>query len=88
MNYMLCKQNVGDFDEFKRILASHGPAHQESGFRVQRIWRDIDDPKQVFFMCEVWDVAKARAFVKSETERLQAAGMSQFPDIYYLSEDA
>jgi len=86
MNYMLCKQSVGDFDGFKRVLASHGPAHQKSGFRVQRIWRDIDDPGQVFFLCEVWDVAGAKAFVSSETERLKASGVSQFPDIHYLSE--
>ncbi len=88
MHYMLCKQKVDDFDEFKRILASHDLAHHASGFRVQRIWRNIDDPDQVFFICEVWDVAKAKAFVKSETERLQAAGVSEFPEIYYLSEDA
>jgi len=87
MYYMLCKQNVSDFDEFKRILASHDPAHQASGFRVQRIWRDIDD-RQVFFLCEVWDVAGAKAFVKSETERLKQSAVSEFPDIYYLSEDS
>ena len=87
MHYMLCKQNVKDFDQFKQALASHGPAHQESGFRVQRIWRDIDDPEQVFFLCEVWDIAGAKAFVKSETERLKETGVSEFPDIYYLSEE-
>jgi len=85
--YMLCKQNVKDFDEFKRTLISHGPAHQSSGFRVHRIWRGMDDPKQVFFICEVWDLAKAKGFVQSETERLKEAGVSEFPDIYYLSEE-
>jgi len=88
MHYMLCKQNVKNFGEFKQTLASHGPAHQESGFRVQRIWQNMDNPKQVFFICEVWDVAKAKAFVKSETERMKASGVSEFPDIYYLSEDS
>ncbi len=86
MHYMLCKQNIQDFDEFKQTLASHGPAHQASGFRVQRIWRNMDDPQQVFFICEVGDVAKAKAFVRSETERLKESGVSEFPDIYYLSE--
>ena len=87
MHYMLCKQTIKDFDGFKQALASHGPAHQESGFRVQRIWRNMDDPRQAFFICEVWDVAKARAFVKSETERLKKSGVTEFPDIAYLSED-
>ena len=50
------------------------------------IWRNIYDPKQVFFICEVGDVAKAKAFVKSETERLKESGVSEFPDIYYLRE--
>ena len=86
MHYMLCKQNVKDFDEFRQTLASHGPAHQASGFRVQRIWRSIDDPRQVFFLCEVEDVAKAKACVTSETERLKQSGVSEFPDIHYLSE--
>ena len=86
MRYMLCKQNVESFDEFKKVLASHDSAHQESGFRVQRIWRDLDKPGQVFFLCEVWDIAKARAFAQSETLRLQEAGVFKFPDIYYLGD--
>jgi hypothetical protein len=86
MRYMLCKQNVDDFAEFTKSLASHDAVHQESGFRVQRIWRDLDKPGRVFFLCEVWDVAKARDFVKAETLRLQEAGVSEFPDIHYLGE--
>ena len=86
MHYMLCKQKIEDFDEFQQTLASHGPAHQASGFRVQHIWRNIYDPKQVFFICEVGDIARAKAFVESETERLKESGISEFPDIYYLRE--
>ena len=83
---MLCKQNVEDFAEFKKVLASHDSAHQASGFRVERLWRDLDKPGQVFFLCEVWDIDKARAFVKSETLRLQEAGVFEFPDIHFLGE--
>jgi hypothetical protein len=87
MHYMLCKQSIKDFAGFKEVLASHDPAHRESGFHVQQVWRNIDDPRQAFFVCEVWDVAKAKAFVKSETERLKRSGVTKFPDIAYLSED-
>jgi hypothetical protein len=81
---MLCKQNVDDFAEFKKSLASHDSAHYESGFRVQRIWRDLDKPGQICFLCEVWDIAKARDFAKEETLRLQEARVFEVPDIYYL----
>ena len=37
MHYMLCIQKVENFDEFKKVLASHDAAHQAAGFRVQRL---------------------------------------------------
>jgi hypothetical protein len=63
-----------------------GSAQKESGFALKRIWQDIDDRTVVFFLCEVWDVTKAKAFVERETVRMKKEGVTEFSDIFHLHE--
>jgi hypothetical protein len=65
MIVMLCRNRVEDFEKWKAVFDSHLEAQDEAGLRFQTMWRDLDDPDNVFFLFEVLDIAKAKAFVES-----------------------
>jgi hypothetical protein len=66
MDYMLCRNRVRNFDRWKRVFDSHAGAHRAAGLTLVHLWQCIDNPSQVFFLFEVEDVQRARAFVKAE----------------------
>jgi hypothetical protein len=63
MNYMLCRNRVRNFARWKRVFDSHADAHRKAGLKLVHLWQDEDIPSQVFFLFEIEDVARAKAFV-------------------------
>ena len=65
MIVMLCRNRVRDFDEWKEVFDSHLEAQGDAGLRLIDMWRDVEDPNNVFFTFEVLDIGRARAFVSA-----------------------
>jgi hypothetical protein len=88
MHYLLCTHRVADFERFTQTLREHASAHAAAGLRARHVWRGVDDPRQVFFLFEVADLEKARAFLASlDAERAKpGAAASDFPDMYLVAE--
>ena len=63
MNYMLCRNRIRNFKQWKRVFDGHAEAHRGAGLKLVHLWQDADTPSQVFFLFEVEDIARARAFV-------------------------
>jgi len=49
MIYMLVRHKVADFAKWKKIFDSHKEAQEEAGLRLKHLWRNLDDPNEVFF---------------------------------------
>jgi hypothetical protein len=62
---MLCRNRVVDFGRWKRVFDSHADAAREAGLTLVNLWRGLEDQNDVFFLLEVSDLEKARAFVTS-----------------------
>jgi hypothetical protein len=62
---MLCRNRVADFAKWKAVFDSHAQAQRAAGFHLKSLWRELNQPDNVFFLFEVEDVAKARAFITS-----------------------
>jgi hypothetical protein len=60
---MLCRNRVADYSRWRRVFDSHASAHRDAGLHLRNIWRGVEDPNQVFFLFEVTDSEKARAFI-------------------------
>ena len=77
MTYMLCRNRVADFAEWKRVFDSHAEAHRAAGLHLVHLWRSLDDPNNVFFLFEVSNIEKAQAFVNAPdaTEAAKASGV-------------
>lgn len=63
MTYMLCRNRVVDFAKWKKGFDSHAAAHDETGLKLERMWRDTSDKNNVFFAFEVLSLKKAKAFI-------------------------
>ena len=62
--FMLCRNRVKDFTKWKAIFDTHRTvAHGQSGLRLTHMWREVDDPNNVFFIFAVEDRSRAEAFV-------------------------
>jgi len=65
MTYMLCRNRVANFRKWKRVFDSHAGDHRGSGLRLSGLWRDVERPNDVFFLFEVRNLRKARAFISA-----------------------
>ncbi|MGA2984099.1 MAG: hypothetical protein ABSG32_09800 [Terriglobia bacterium] len=65
MMVMLCRNRVADFSQWKGVFDSHAQAHRDAGLHLKGIWRAVDEPNNVFFLFEVTDDGKARAFINN-----------------------
>lgn len=63
MNYMLCRNRVRNFDNWKRIFDSHASAHRAAGLKLMHLWQDEGSPSHVFFLFEVENIARAKEYM-------------------------
>ena len=88
MPYILIRQKVRDFAEWKAVFDEHGTMRKATGSKGGYILRNNDDPSEVLVLLEVEDLGRARQFVRSEDLRraMQRAGVVDQPTIYFLDE--
>jgi hypothetical protein len=86
MDYLLCRQRVTDFDRWKGVFDSHVAAQRDAGLSVQQVWRNLDDPNDVFMLFQVTDIAKARNFVTAPDvpEAVKESGAVGPAEVFFL----
>jgi len=88
MPFMLVRHKVKDYAKWKPVFDDHSEARREAGSKGSRIFRKASDPDEIIILFE-WDsLDNAKKFAKSEDlkKRMQEAGVSDQPDIYFLEE--
>jgi len=88
MTYMLCRNQVADFTEWKAVFASHEAAHLEAGLRLIGIRREVGKPNNVFFAFEVVSMEKARKFINDPEAAKAATASGVIDGEYHFVEDA
>ena len=63
MVYLLCRNRVKDYDKWKTIFDTNLSMCDDAGLKLTNLWRDIEEPNNVFFMFEVINIEKARAML-------------------------
>jgi hypothetical protein len=82
MIYMLCRNRVADFAKWRQVFAAHAEAHRAAGLILVNFMQGIEDPNNVFFIFEVRDTERARAFINAPGSA-QAAKASGVLDAEY-----
>ncbi|HJN49194.1 MAG: hypothetical protein QGI68_20335 [Pseudomonadales bacterium] len=85
---MLVRNRVEDYSRWKSVFDSEDPRAKEAGLHLTDLWRDTEDPHNVFFLLRVSDQAKARAFLADpkSAEVGKAAGVID-GEIHWLERD-
>ena len=85
MFHVFVRNRVADFSEWKPIFYSDAEANREACLRLIHLWQSIEDEDNVFFLFEVADIEKARAFVTAPegAEAGKAAGVIE-GEIHFL----
>ena len=88
MKYMLCKNEVVEYSEWRKVFDAHAEAHRESGLELLHLLRDLDNPNVVVFLFRVDDMAKARAFIGAPNAETAAerSGVVGKTEIQFLSD--
>jgi hypothetical protein len=86
-SFMLIRQKVKDFAEWKRAYDAHLPKRVAAGLKEKQLLRGADNPNEVFALFEAQDLTRAKAFADSADIKatMQKAGVIDRPDIYFLN---
>jgi hypothetical protein len=88
MNYILIRHEVTDFSKWKSAYDAHAGARQSAGLKQEKLLRNTDNPNEVVLLFSAHDLNKAKQFAASDDlrQRMQQAGVSDKPDVYFLSD--
>ena len=88
MPYLLVRQKVTDYEQWKSAFDAHSLTRQTHGSRGGQLFRNASDPNELVVLLE-WDVLEqARQFAQSEELRevMQRAGVVDHPTISFLKD--
>lgn len=63
MRYMLCRNRVKQFEQWYEVFVSHAATQREAGLQLIHMWRDVQEPNNVFFLFSVESIDRARDFI-------------------------
>lgn len=85
--FVLIRHKVRDFNAWKKGFDAHAPKRAEAGLSDKQVLRNADDGNEVVLLFDAKDLALAKAFIASADlrETMQAFGVADKPDIYFLN---
>lgn len=87
MTHLLIRHKVADFAKWKASYDTHAGVRQSAGLTELHLLRSSDDPNEVVMLFAAADADKARALATSDDlrEAMQKAGVTDKPDVCFLS---
>ena len=86
MNYLLGQFTV-DLNLWRQVVNSDTALHKEAGMHLQRVWRNVDNPGEIFFLFRLEDVKRAKEFLeKSGALDKEKMKRGEIPRLTFLQE--
>ena len=88
MIHAMIRQNVKDFEAWKKVFDEDGSNRKMAGSKGGHVFRALDDPNNVFVLLEFENQDKANKFMNSDRliETMKNAGVLGKPDVYLMDE--
>ena len=77
MYELLCRNRVEDYARWRKLFDTNAPAAREAGLQLTDLWRDMEDPNNIFF---VFEVSSAEELVVPEDIATRVSGASFLDD--------
>lgn len=86
MPYTLVRHKIKDYAIWKPFFDENVPNRQQYGFREGTIFRNIEEPDELYLLFEWEDIDQARQFFSLEElqKTMEQAGVVDKPDVIYL----
>ena len=86
--HTLVRHKVKDFDTWKQGFDASADLRRSHGAEKGHLFRNADNPDEVFILLHWDDMASARAFSHSEElrEAMEESGVVGRPDVFFLDE--
>jgi hypothetical protein len=87
MPMVIVRHKIKDFDTWKKALDGHKSAQAAARLSNPRVFRSADDPNETIVLFDAQDIGKAKGFASSADLKstMQAAGVIDKPDVYFLN---
>jgi heme-degrading monooxygenase HmoA len=88
MPYVLVRHKLKNFKKWKPMYDAHGTIRKAGGSKGGRLFRNVDQPKEVVILLKWNRLDRARKFAKSRDLRatMKRAGVVGKPEIHFLEE--
>lgn len=83
---MLCKNTISNLNQWKTVFNQNDQAHRDAGLIQKHVWKDIENPNHVFFLFDVEDTEKAKAFINNPDAATSAQAAGVIDGEYYFIE--
>ena len=77
MAHILNKFTGVKLEDVKKQLEKDAASHAEYGMYLEHLWRNVDNPDEIFFLFRVDDLNSCKRFMK----RIHAEALKENPDI-------
>jgi len=86
MAYLIVHHSVEDYAKWKPVFDEHAASRKASGSKGGHLFRNPDNPNELFILFEWDDLERARQFTRSDDlrEAMQRAGVVGMPDLHFL----
>jgi len=86
MYELLCRNRVEDYARWRKVFDTNAPAAREAGLQLTDLWRDMEDPNNIFFLFRVSSVDRARTFIEDPAEAEVGAAAGVLDGEYHFLE--
>lgn len=90
MAYILVHHKVEDYNKWKPVFDNNAGDREEHGSTGGKIFRNADDPNDIFVLLEIRSIENAKKFAQSDSlkEAMKNAGVVSVPEVHFLEEAA
>jgi antibiotic biosynthesis monooxygenase (ABM) superfamily enzyme len=88
MPYVLVRHKIEDYAKWKPVFDEDAAARKPGGSQGGQLFRNANDPNEILIIFQ-WDTLdNAQKFVQSPqlAAKMQQAGVTDQPDVYFLEE--
>ena len=90
MAHILIHHKIEDYSKWKPAFDDHASYRAENGSMGGKVFRNADNPNDIFVLLEINSIENAKKFVSSvdTQEAMKNAGVVGMPEIYFVDEIA
>ncbi len=88
MAHILVHHKIEEYNKWKSAFDDHSSIRAEHGSTGGKIFRNADDPNDIFVLLEISSIENGKKFAQSDSlkEAMEEAGVISLPEVFFIEE--